>query len=256
MLALPATVDDLGLTGALDLAALLIAHERRLRIAPTRRMSLAVMGRLRDAALIEVPWPALRWDVAPDAKETPIEGLQWKLVWDAYIPSGLIDALADFLQSIPRDDYGLALRLRLWRELAVAEGERYLEHLLEKHQFDAAWAQDLVFVQKECGLELSAAQWRYCAWAAVRQGGSFAQQQRIPNPAGVRDVIFAELRRRVGPVASGRWTNTSFMPRSTHADNALTHLFVEHLTTLGTLFWSLVPSEFALLAPAQPQRAF
>lgn len=252
---LPATLDDLGLTGALGLGALLLAQHRRLRVAPTRRMALAMLGRLRDVGLIDVPWPAPRWELVTDAQETPIEGFQWKLLWDAYVRADLLDAVIDYLRSIPRDDYGIAIRLRVWRELAVAEGERYLEYQLTKHQFDPTWAQDLVFVQKECGLELSAAQWRYCAWAAVRQGGSFAQQQRAPDPARVREVIFADLRRRVGPVASGQWANASFAPRTPHPDNALTQLFVDDLTVLGPMFWSFIPSELALLAPPQAREA-
>ena len=247
----PATIDDLGLPGALYLGALMESCGRRTRIAPTRRMTLAVMGQLRELGLIDVPWPEPRWEASPEARETPIEGLQWRFTWQAYEPDALAPALRDYLQSVPRDDFAIALRLKIWRELVVAEGERYFEAQLSKHQFDPSWAQDLVFVHRECGLELSAAQWRYCAWAATRQGASIAQQQRLPDPARVREVIFAELRRRVGPVASGQWTNTSFMPFNARPDSALSALFAEHLTTLGELFWALVPSELALLAPAR-----
>lgn len=243
---LPATVDDLGLVGALDLGALIVAQRRRMPVAPTRRMTVALMGRLRETGLIDVPWPEPRWEVAPEAPETPIEGLQWRMVWQAYLPDGIEEASVEFLRSIPRDDYGIALRLRLWRELVVAEGERYLEYQLSKHQFDPTWAQDLVFLQKEHDVQLSAAQWRYCAWAAARQGGSLAQQLRFPDPVRVREAIFNDLRRRLGPVASGQWTNTSFVPQVSRPDSALSMLFATELTSLGSCFWSVVPNELAL----------
>lgn len=250
---LPATIDDLGLPAALYLGALMESCERRTRVAPTRRITLAAMGQLRELGLIDVPWPETRWEASPDARETPIEGLQWRFTWPAYGPDGLSSALRDYLHSVPRDDFAIALRLKLWRELAVAEGECFLEAQLSKHHFDGTWAQDLVFVQRECGLELSAAQWRYCAWAATRQGAAYAQQQRVPDPARVREVIFAELRKRVGPVASGQWTNTSFVPFNARPESALSSLFAERLTTLGELFWALVPNELALLGPARAQ---
>lgn len=252
---LPTTVDDLGVIGALDLGALVVAQRRRMAVAPTRRMAIALMGRLREAGLIDVPWPDPRWDIAPDALETPIEGLQWKLLWQAYVADGLADAISEFLGSIPHDDYAIALRLRLWRELVVAEGERYLEHQLAKHQFDPAWAQDLVFVQKESGVELSAAQWRYCAWAAARHGGSLAQQLRFPDPARIREAIFSDLRRRIGPVASGQWSNTSFVPHTTRPESALSMLFATQLTALSGCFWSATPSELALMPPRQARSA-
>lgn len=246
---LPATLDDLGLTGAIDLGALMTAQARRLKVAPTRRMTLAVLERLRTLGLIDVPWPEPRWEVAPDARETPIEGLQWRLAWMAYVPADLGDACIDYLCSVPRDDYGIALRLRLWRELILAEAESYFEYQLEKHQFDAAWAQDLAFVARDTRVDLSAAQWRYCAWAATRQGASYQLQQRSPDPVRVREVIHAELRRRIGPVASGQWSNASFVPRSPQPDNALSRLFAFELTHLGAIFWAMAPDELSLLAP-------
>jgi hypothetical protein len=249
---LPDTIDDLGLMGALDLGALVGAQHKRLRVAPTRRMTLALMERLREMGLIDVPWPQPRWDIAAGACETPIEGLQWRLVWTRYTLDSLPEATSDYLRSIPRDDYGVALRLRVWRELVVAEAERYFEFQLEKHQFDPAWAQDLVFVQRETKADMSAAQWRYCVWVATRQGASTAMQLRVGDAEKVREAIYQDLRRRIGPVASGQWSNASFVPRVTQPDNALSRLFLNDLTQLRDAFWPLVPSELALLAPASP----
>lgn len=255
VLTLPATLDDLGLSAALDIGALAMSQSRRVKVAPTRRGTVALMERLRALGLVDVPWPDARWEVAPDARETPMEGLQWRLAWDAYVPDGLADACSEYLRTLPRDDIGIALRLRLWRDLVIAEAESYFEYQLDKHQFDLSWAQDLAFVARETKLELSAAQWRYCAWAATRQGASFHLQQRTPDSSRVREVIHTELARRIGPVASGQWSNTSFAPRSSTPDNALVHLFVQDLTSLGPLFWSHVPGELALLAPPAAQAA-
>lgn len=249
----PPTIDDLGVFGALHLAALLEASGRRLRVAPTRRMALTVMAELRDLGLIDVPWPESRWEIAPDARETPLEGLQWRFAWTAYIEDGLVAALREYLQSVPRDEYAIALRMRLWRELALAEGERFFETQLTKHQFDPAWAQDLVFAQRECGLELSAAQWRYCCWAATRHGAALAQQQRVPDPIAIREAMYAELRKRIGPVVSGGWAAT-FVPFKPLPESALTRLFVQTLSPLGDAFWHLVPNELALLA-SHPSKA-
>ena len=242
------TIDDLGMPGALHLAALLATCEQRTRLAPTRRMALALMGQLRELDLIDVPWPEACWEVASDARQTPIEGLQWRFTWNTHLAEGLLSALVEYLQWFPRDDYGVALRLKIWRELAVAEGELFFEAQLIKHQFDGAWAQDLVFVHRECGMELSAAQWRYCCWAATRHGAALAQQQRVVDPTAIREGIYAELQRRIGPVASGRWANTSFVPFNPVPDSALSRLFAQSLTSLGEAFWSLVPNEMTLMA--------
>ncbi|WP_133500053.1 hypothetical protein [Cognatilysobacter terrigena] len=251
---LPDTVEDLGLSGALDVGALALAQSGRLRVAPTRRMTLALMERLREAQLIDVPWPEPRWEIAPESKETPIEGLQWRLAWKAYPVERLPEAVADYLRSVERDEYGIALRLRVWRDLVLAEGERFFEQQLAKHQFDPAWAQDLIFVQRETRADLSAAQWRYCAWVATRQGASVALQLRRPEPETVRQAIYADLTRRVGSVASGQWPNASFVPHVTRPESALSQLFAYELTNLRDAFWPLVPSELALLTPA-PERA-
>lgn len=247
---LPDTVDDLGLLGALDIGALALAQAARLRVSPTRRMTLALMERLREGQLIDVPWPEPRWEIAPESLETPIEGLQWRLAWKAYRLESLPDAVTDYLRSVERDEYGIALRLRLWRELVLAESERFFEQQLAKHRFDPAWAQDLIFVQRETRAELSASQWRYCVWVATRQGASVALQLRSPDPEAVRQAIYADLVRRIGPVASGQWANASFVPHVTRPESALARLFAYELTNLRDAFWPLVPSELALLTPA------
>ena len=106
-----------------------------------------------------------------------------------------------------------------------------------------------MFIQRDTRADMSAAQWRYCIWVATRQGASVAQQLRIPDPDAVRQAIYADLTRRIGPVASGQWANASFVPHVTRPESALSRLFAYELTHLREAFWPVPPSELMLLAP-------
>lgn len=245
--AAPPSIDDLGVRGCLYLAALLTAQDRRLPIAPTLRASLAVVTLLREHGLVEVPWPDQRWSVPADAEETPIEHLQWRYRWATYMRTGLLGALEDFLQAVPRDDYGLALRLQLWEELALAESERYFEQQLAKNRFDPAWARDLAFIHRDMQPQLSIGQWRYCSWAAVRQGASIAYRQQTPDLAPIREAIFSQIRKRAGHLGAGTWNNCAFPPNHPLPDSALGRLFSVQMARLGTVFWTEVPSLEALV---------
>lgn len=243
----PSTLDDLGVPGCLALAALLTAQERRTAIAPTRRAALAQLAQLRDLGIIDTPWPELRWDMAPDADETPLEQIQWRYVWPDYLRPGLRETLREFLDAVPRDDYGLALRLRLWTELAAAEAESFLTAQLKKSRFDPAWAQDMAFVVRDSHVVLPIAQWRYCAWAAVRQGASLAHQQPTADASAIREAIFSELKRRAAWVARSDGQQFSFVPFHGRPDNALSQVFVETLAPIAAAFWTLPPSLEGLL---------
>ncbi|BBJ96342.1 hypothetical protein [Xanthomonas campestris] len=72
----PTSIEALGLRGGLFLAALLHAQQQRIPVAPTHAAALQVMDAFRVLKLIQVPWPADRWTIRPDAQDTPIEGLQ------------------------------------------------------------------------------------------------------------------------------------------------------------------------------------
>jgi hypothetical protein len=241
----PPTIDDLGVRGSLYLAALLSAQDQRMAVAATLRTSLAVLELLRELKIIDVPWPLARWAMQPDAEETPLEGLQWRFAWTSHARNQLGPALEEYLQGVPRDDYGLACRLQLWEELAASEAEGYFEFQLAKHRFDTAWARDLVFVHKQSA-SLSIAQWRYCVWAATRHGGSVAQQQAVSQPGAVREAIYAELRRRVTAV-SGGWRDCAFMPHNRLPFNSLGRGFIAHLCPAEFDFWGTPPSLSALL---------
>ena len=128
----PATVDELGLQGCLYLWALLTGQQRRLPIAPTKRMTLVILALLQDQGVIEVPWPQMRWEFKPDAHTTPIEGLQWRLAWTVYEPGRLLEALDDYFDTLERDDFVTAFQLRLWTDIGSAETERFFEQQLRQ----------------------------------------------------------------------------------------------------------------------------
>lgn len=245
----PAAIDELGLRGCLYLWALLTGQENRLPIAQTKRMTLVVMGHLQERGVIEVPWPEARWELKPDARITPIEGLQWCLSWDVYESHLLIHALDDYFDDLERDDFTTAERLRLWTELGSAEAERFFEQQLVKHRFPSDWAQDIAFAYRDSSVVLTVAQWRYCAWAAVRRGASLAQQVGQETD-GLRDGIYQEIRRRALSLASGTWTGGSFVPFSHQPESALGRGFVQHVTQLGTQYWTGLPGAEMLLGPA------
>jgi hypothetical protein len=239
------TVDDLGLQGCLALSALLMAQDHRLPVAPTRKMTLTAMGVLRDAGVIQVPWPEAHWTAVPEAQQTPIEQLQWKLDWFAYEPEWLRESLTDYLDQLPHDDYCIELRLQLWIDLVHGEAEWFFAQQLAKHHFDVAWAPDIAFVLKEMRPgRLSASQWRYCGWAAARRGASVALQFGLQAPA-VREAIYAELRKRAVNVASGAWA-CALAPGNPAPPSALGRCFTRHLAKLGQTYWNSPPCLDAL----------
>lgn len=238
----PAAVDDLGLQAALGLWALLTGQERRLPIAPTRRMTLANMETLAAQGVIEVPWPQAQWGIAPDAQQTPLEGLQWRLAWKAYQPARLLEALEDYLGNASRDELGLAIRLGLWIDLSAAEAERFFGQQLERHRFPQPWAEDIAFAHRYQRGGLSQAQWRYCAWAAVRRGASLALQQAQHDSTFIRESIYQELNRRASAIGSGAWTKAALPPFHPTPENALARGFLRLLAPLGMSYWVMAPS--------------
>jgi hypothetical protein len=243
----PPTLDDLGIQGCLALAALLTAQERRIPVAPTRRLTLSMMHALREQGIIEAPWPDARWELDPTAEETPIEQIQWRYSWSCYVRPSLLVALEEYLEEIPHDDYGLASRVRLWNDLTASEAERFFESQLAKHHFDTAWASDLGFVIRDGRLMMPIAQWRYCCWAATRYGASIAQQLRGVEPTAVREGIYAELRKRALRLANGDWTNCAFVPFHPVPESAVSRLYASRLTRLGQAFWTLPAEAESLL---------
>ena len=242
----PATVDELGLQGCLYLWALLTAQNRRLPVAPTRRMTLVVLAALHERNVIDFALTDGDWELKPDIWATPIEGLRWRLTWTVYEPHLLTIALEDYFDTLERDDFTIAARLRLWTDLGSAEAEHFFEQQLVKHKFPAEWAQDMAFAYRERTTALTIAQWRYCAWAAVRRGASMALQQSL-QADGLREAIYQEIRRRAASVAGGTWTGCSFPPYNPQPDSALSRGFAFQVTRLGPLYWTGWPSVETLL---------
>jgi len=252
----PPTLDDLGIRGCFSLAALLMAQDRRIPVMPTRRSSLAAMHTLREFGIIDAPWPQARWAIEPRAEDTPIEQIQWRYAWNAYLRDGLLAVLIEYLHDVPRDDYGLAFRLRIWEELLATEAEQFFESQLVKYNLEPAWAQDLTFAIRDSNLVLPIAQWRYCCWAATRFAAAQAQRLRSAEAPRLREDTYAELVRRAGRLASGDWGGGSFVPFNPRPESAGSRLFSQALTGLGPAFWVLPPSTDGLLhRPAEPRDA-
>jgi hypothetical protein len=214
---------------------------------PTRRSTLAAMQTLRENGIIDAPWPDARWAIEPRAEDTPIEQIQWRFAWDAYLRDGLLDVLVDYLRDVPRDDYGLALRLRIWEELVTTEAEQFFERQLTKYNLESAWAQDLTFAIRDSKLVLPIAQWRYCCWAATRFAAAQAQRHRSPDAPRLREDTYADLMRRAGRLASGDWDKGVFVPFNPRPQSAGSRLFTETMTGLGPAFWVVAPSLDGLL---------
>lgn len=241
MAKIPATVDELGLQGCLYLWALLVAQDRRLPVAPTKRLASAVLAALHECGVIDVAPTDSDWELKRGNRITPIEGFRWRLTWTVYEPHLLTIALEDYFDTLEPDEHLPAVRLQLWTELGSAEAEHFFEQQLVKHKFSADWAQDIAFAYRDSPTALTVAQWRYCAWAAVRRGASMALQQS-PQAEGLREMMYQEIRRRAGSIASGAWSGCSLPPYNPQPDSALGRGFVSLATRLGALYWTGRPS--------------
>jgi len=236
----PATVDDLGVEGALYLHALLAAQAGRRPVTPTRKLTLQAMGVLRDVGVIALPFPEARWAADPDAESTPLADLQWRYAWPAYARDQVRDALADFLGEVATDEGAVELRIRIWRVLLKAECQQYFEFQLARSYLPAECALDIEFLVGGPGVELSLAQWRYCLWAAVREGGALSAR-RCFDDATLRQRIFDEAKRRSGLIASGRWTTEGFGARADEPVSGLSRAFLRHLAPIGDAFFLAAP---------------
>lgn len=248
----PATIDDLGVEGAADLLALLTAQRRRRNVSPTRRMSIATLTGLAAQGILEMAPADVDVSDDPTFQCTPLEGFFWRYRWDAYPVAELADALVDYLAAIPWTEEGLAIRVRRWDQLAEAEVESFMGLHLARSRFEAGWATDARFLYAEMRPALTIAQWRYCCWAAVRQGAHIVSREVLPGDS-LRQRIFEEMARRAGAVACGRWNTEGFPPREGEPRSAATVIFASILTRLGAQFYTrLVSSETVALRDPLP----
>jgi hypothetical protein len=231
----PPTLDDLGLPGAVYLWALLHAQKYRVPIAPTTEAVNKVLAVLEEQQVIMVaPEPPGRGD-----KITPLEGIRWRWTWAAYPADGAVPALEDYFASFLHDEQAVELGLALWRRLIVAESQAFYAQQLARCQFDVQWQADMEFAQRLGGMALSIAQWRYCAWAAVRQGASVACQKAMPAEH-IREAMYRELTRRAAALAAGRYGNCAFPPEHELPATALARGFANLWFDLGKDYWCAI----------------
>jgi hypothetical protein len=239
----PHTLDDLGLPAVVYLWALLHAQQHRLAIAPTADLAseaLQVLASLQIVAL-----PAHGAGSAIGLRQTPLEGIRWQWIWSAYEAESVLPALEDYLASVPRDDLLLTLGATLWQRLVCDEAQAFYAEQLARCQFDPHWQQDMAFAQRLSRLSLSAAQWRYCAWAAVRQGATLACQGTMPATR-VREGMYGEILRRAAALAAGRYGRCGFTPSSKEPPTALAQGLACQWFNLGHTYWTALPSVEAL----------
>lgn len=243
--------DDLDIRTSVHLAALFLAQEQRLPVTPTRRMTAGLMKQLHAAGVIEVPTAEDLRNSGQYNETAPIEMTRWRYVWPRYPRDKVALALSAYLESACTAGRSRSHQLELWIDLAAAEAESYYEHRLTKHQFEADWSQDMTYAIEELPYSLSIAQWRYCAWAATRQGASIALQRSM-TPDGVRNGMYRELQLRALRIGAGEWKGCEFIPRNSVPPSALARLFTAKLSSLGVAYWSTPPSEKALSPTCSP----
>lgn len=238
------SIENLAAPGCLFLLALVMAQEQRLPVSPTFRVSLEALDLLNTLGVIETPAPATPWAETVEALETPIERFRWRRRWDEHtdLPKVLLRRINEARAS--GDD--ISMQLRVWRVLVLAEVEQYFEQQLIKHHFDRLWANDLSYIYRHAEVGLSIAQWRYCCWAATRQGASIALQTRQSDAEVVREAIYLELGKRARHVSKPSWDKCSFPPSNALPKSALARLFASEWTQLGADYWILPPEERSL----------
>ena len=239
----PHTLDDLGLPGAVYLWALLHAQQHRLALAPTADLAMEALMVLASHQIVALPEDGS--GSAIGQRQTPIEGIAWRWIWRAYHADSALRAVEDFLTSVPRDDLVLTLGAALWQRLVLDEAQAFYAEQLARCQFDAHWQQDMAFAQRLSKLSLSASQWRYCAWAAVRQGATLARQGNLPA-SRVREGMYREILRRAAAVAAGRYGRCGFTPPSAQPPTAMAQGLACQWFNLGPAYWTALPSTEAL----------
>ncbi|MGR4877105.1 hypothetical protein [Pseudoxanthomonas sp. LARHCG66] len=239
----PHTLDDLGLPGAVYLWALLHAQQHRLALAPTADLAMEALQVLASHQIVALPGAGSGWTIGQ--RHTPIEGIAWRWTWSAYQADSALPAVEDFLASVPCDELLLTLGAALWQRLVHDEAQAFYAEQLARCQFDAHWQQDMAFAQRLSRVSLSASQWRYCAWAAVRQGATLARQGALPA-SRVREGMYGEILRRAAAVAAGRYGRCGFTPAAVQPPTALAQGLACQWFTLGQTYWTALPSIEAL----------
>jgi len=228
-------LDDLSPRQCIYFAALLGAQECRLAVTPMRRLTEQLISQLAAQGVIESPDAETP---SHPSQETPLEGIRWSCSWHEPPHVSLMVELGHRLRRLPFDDGGAPVRLQIWHELALAEAEHFLERQLLRHRLDRAWCKDVAFAHRDTHPALSIAQWRYCCWAAVRQGAALAMRQAVRDDELIRESIYAELRRRATQLSQGQWSTCALPPFDLTPRSALGQLTAFLLLGSAELYWT------------------
>lgn len=223
---------------ALALAALLSLDTKREPLAATSQGAWSIIETLSGLGVVSTPGPDQLSN--PRLSITPLEQFPWLYEWTPYIRASLLPDLLHYLAAAPRDDYALGIRARIWKEVAGFEARSFFESQLLKSRLEPGWAVDIDYVYASTTPELSLGQWRYVAWAAVRHGGSLAQQFGSSGHPKVREGVYRQLQTRVGLARSASWA-ANFSSCRTLPANAYGRIFVEYLCGMGHMFWTHPP---------------
>lgn len=173
--------------------------------------------------------PAHRYDLAP--------GLP--------VPKELKRHLESQLNSIRDSKIALVAYGSLWRELALAELEAYIEWELAIHRFDAGWSGSLLEALEE-GLEtFSTAQMFYFCWTTVRDLAS----QHLRNPAPFetyKTYLQKTLAGKISRAAREGWEVKAYSRQWRRAQSAVVDTFSNRASGLGERFLLSTPSHQSL----------
>ena len=107
-----------------------------------------------------------------------------------------------------------------------------------KHHFDPGWARDVGFVFQSGPRGLPIAQWRYCCWAAVRQGASVAMRLGVHDSAHVREAIFQEVKKRLRYLMTSSPQQGMFKPYHLAPESSVAKLFVDWVVPMEWAYWT------------------
>lgn len=238
-------VADLDVYAACGLLALLRGREERRPIAPTKAFTIQILETLRIRGVVEVPWPAARWELPPRGYLTPLEQLGWEYVWPEVELGGLGHHLEDFLQCNAGAPDMADQRLAVWQSLIRAECAEYFEFQLSKHGFDPTWSSDLDWLPARYWDELSLARWKYLIWSAVRHGAQECLRSQFDGKQ-TREAIARMLMspQRFGFAIRGHFDG--FLPKAPLPHSLMGDSFVRFAKKLGFLYWTEPPNESAV----------
>ena len=234
------SLEDLDVHAATGLLALLRSRTSRRPVCPTKAMTVHLLNELHQRSIVEVPWPATRWELPPRGLITPVEELAWDFAWKEVELDGLEIAIDELLDYYTEDPEFIEQRVRVWRELIQADCVDYFEDQLTKHGFDPAWSIELKWLPPHYTDVLSLARWRYLIWSSVRQGAMESLRSRS-DPKQTREAIANTLASpaRLGYAMKG--TFDGFLPKILQPYSLMGQAYTAHSSRIGVLYWTEPP---------------